>query len=143
MKKVISVFLSFVLLFCSFAFADDLSDEICGRWAFYWDTRPMNEKYNGGKKMMSFVIQSYDLYLLDDYTAYLNSVSSKYGTFLEMQQPTAEGSWNDYDGHLTLYILDNTYSMDLDDKGRLLVYFSEKAPYPFLKVEPFDFFAEY
>lgn len=143
MKKLIALILILAVLLPVSALAGDVEDAVCGRWCFYWDTRPMNEKYNFGKPMMSFLILNYDLYLYEDGTlSFTSVVIDKNGTF-KLSYPAADGLWTAADAdHITIRTMSSTYQGLIDENGRLLVYMVEDIPYPFLKVPSYDFFAE-
>ena len=143
MKKLIALFLILAVLLPSASLAGDVEDALCGRWCFYWDTRPMNEEYNNGKPMMSFLINNYDLFIYEDGT--LSFVSSNVDTtgFFNLDYPAADGLWTATDpDHITITLLNNSYPCRLDENGRLLFYMVSNLPYPFIKIPSYDFFAE-
>ena len=141
MKRFLSVFLILVLLIPAASFADD-PDPILGRWCVYWDTRPMNEKYNNGDPMMSFLVLDYNLYIFDDNSLYLvQSSINKKGRF-SLEYPAAEGLWlKTGENKYTLKLLNKTINAEFDDHGRLLVYFAS-TPYPFIHIPSYDYFSE-
>lgn len=143
MKRFVCLLFVFVLFLPAISFSGDLEDAICGRWCYYWDTRPMNEEYNNGKPMMSFLINNYDFYLYEDGTMYFVSASiDKNGKF-KLNYPAADGLWSaNSTDDITIRTMKNTYKAKLDENGRLLVYIVEGIPYPFIRVPSYDFFAE-
>ena len=141
MKKLITIVLIFALAVPAVAMAKDPSD-VCGKWSFYWDTRPMNEKYNNGKMMMSFLVQSLDLYVYDDNTAYLTMASmDKDGKFTQ-QYPAMSGVWVFTGKQYTFMINGKKYEAAFDTKGRLLFYMTPGIPYPMYRTENYDFILE-
>ena len=143
MKRLFCLLFAFVLVLPSIGLAGDLEDTICGRWCYYWDTRPMNEKYNNGKPMMSFLVNNYDFYLYEDGTMYFVSASiDKNGKF-KLNYPAADGLWtaNSADD-ITIRTMKNTYHAKLDEGGRLLVYMVDDIAYPFIHIPSYNFFAE-
>ena len=144
MKKLLAIILIVALLLPFSAFADDsVNDELCGRWCFYWDTRPMNETYNNGKPMMSFLVSNYDFYIYEDGTmSFVSSMVNTDGSF-SLNYPAVDGLWIATDAdHITIRTMNRTLPARLDASGRLLVYFVEDIPYPFIKVPSYDYFAE-
>ena len=143
MKKLFIVVLILVLALPSLALAGDLEDAICGRWNFYWDTRPMNDEYNGGKPMMSFLVNNYDFYIYEDGTVYfINASIDKNGKF-KLNYPAADGLWTATSTEdITIRTMGNTYKARLDENGRLLVYMVVNIPYPYIRIPSYDFFAE-
>lgn len=143
MKKLLSVVLILALLLPVSALAGDVEDALCGRWCFYWDTKPMNETYNNGKPMMSFLIENYDFYIYEDGTMSFTAASVDKNGYFKLNYPAAEGLWMATDlDHITVRVMNNTYQCRIDEKGRLLVYMVEDLPYPFIKVPSYDFIAE-
>lgn len=143
MKKLIALALILALALPVLAFADEPTDAICGRWCFYWDTQPMNDEYNGGKPMMSFIVNNYDLYLYADGSAYLVAASiDKNGRF-KLNYPASEGVWlaNGTDD-IRISVLGGPYKACLDEDGRLLVYMAKDIPYPFVRIPSYDFMKE-
>lgn len=141
MKKLITVILILALLLPAAALAD--SEQFLGRWCYYWDTRPMNEEYNNGKPMMSFLVNNYDFYIYEDGTLYMVAASITKDNKFKLNYPQADGLWIDNgDGTITIRVANNTYKAKLDENGRLLVYMVKDIPYPYYKVPSYDFFAE-
>lgn len=142
MKKLFAVLL-IVALLLPFSVLADSPDVLCGRWVFYWDTRPMNETYNNGNPMMSFLTLSYDLFFHEDGSLSMVSASMDKSGKFTLQYPAADGLWMvSPEGDVTIRTLNNTFKARLDDAGRLLVYFTEEVPYPFIKVASYDFISE-
>lgn len=145
MKKLLSLILILVVLLPVSALAGDVEDALCGRWCFYWDTRPMNEQFNNGKPMMSFLINNYDFFIYEDGTMFFTSASiDKNGKF-KLNYPAADGLWTAPDlEHITIRTMNNTYTAKMDENGRLLVYMvdREDLPYPFIRIPSYDFMAE-
>ena len=140
MKKflIALILLTFLPLF---ALAED-PDPIVGRWCVYWDTRPMNEKYNSGKPMMSFLVLDYNLYIFEDNSLYLTQASVKKDGTFKAEWPALDGLWvKSGDNKYTLKFLAKTYTAEFDDQGRLLVYMAS-TPYPFIRIPSYDYFAE-
>lgn len=142
MRKLITIILILAMLLPAAALAED-PDPILGRWCMYWDTRPMNEQYNNGKPMMSFLVLDYNLYLYEDNVLYFTSSSMKKdGTFKE-EWPAYEGFWlNKGDGKYSVKLLSGTYDAEFDENGRLLVYMTKDVPYPFIRIPSYDFIKE-
>jgi hypothetical protein len=141
MKRLLAITLILTLLLPAAALAD--SEQYLGRWCFYWDTRPMNDEYNNGKPMMSFIVNNYDFYIYEDGTVYMIAASIPKNSSFKLNYPQADGLWVDNgDGTITIKVLSNTYKAELDKSGRMLVYMTEKIPYPFYKIPSYDFFAE-
>ena len=142
MKKFLSIVLILALLIPAFAFSEE-PDPICGRWSFYWDTRPMNEQYNNGDPMMSFLILGYDLIVFEDNSLqFIMSSIPKDGKF-KLQWPAYEGWWMAKDdGTYTLKLTDGKHNAEFDDQGRLLVYIVDNIPYPFYLVPSYDYMSE-
>jgi len=142
MKKWFALFLALVLLLPAAALAD-LTEDLSGRWCFYWDTRPMNETYNNGKPMMSFLVQNYDFYIYSDGTMSFVSASVKTSGAFSLNYPAVDGLWMATDAdHITIRTMNRTLPARLDDQGRLLVYFVEDVPYPFIKIPSYDYIEE-
>lgn len=144
MKKLVLFALVLALLLPAASFSEDAAqDPICGRWVFYWDTRPMNEAYNNGEPMLSFLIQDYDLFVFDDNSLqFVMSSLPKNGNF-KTEWPTYEGWWmKKDDGTYTLKLTGGKYKAEFDDQGRLLVYIVDTVPYPFISVPNYDYIAE-
>ena len=143
MKKLLAVFLILALLLPVASFADSVKDELCGRWCFYWDTRPMNETYNNGKPMMSFLINCYDFYIFEDGTFRWTSAHMDTDGSFELNYPAVTGLWAAVSrDRIILTAMGNTYNCSLDDHGRLLFYMVDDLPYPFVKVPSYDFISE-
>ena len=141
MKKLLALILIIALLLPAAALAD--SEQYLGRWCYYWDTRQMNEEYNNGKPMMSFLINNYDLYIFEDGTVYMVSASITKDNKFKLNYPEADGLWVDNgDGTITIRVLSHTYKAEMDEKGRLLVYMVDDIAYPYYKIPSYDFFAE-
>ena len=144
MKKLITVALILALRLPAASFAESADpDPICGRWSYYWDTRPMNEEYNGGDPMMSFIILGYDLFIFEDNSLqFIMSSIPKDGNF-KLQWPAYEGWWTvKDDGTYTLKLTDGKHKAEFDDRGRLLVYIADGIPYPFYLVPSYDYMSE-
>ena len=141
MKKLITIILILALAVPAVASAKDPAS-ICGKWSFYWDTRPMNDEYNNGKPMMSFLVQSMDMYVYDNYTAFLTMASmDKSGKFTQ-QYPAMDGVWLFLGGKYKFVFNGNHYQAEFDTQGRLLFYMVEDVPYPMYKTPGYDFMAE-
>ena len=143
MKKFFALLLALALLLSVPAFAEDVTDELCGRWCFYWDTRPMNNTYNNGKPMMSFLINCYDFYIFEDGTfRWTSAYMDTDGTF-ELNYPAVTGLWAATGrDRIVLTALNKTFNCSLDDSGRLLFYMIDDLPYPFVKIPSYDFIEE-
>ena len=143
MKKLAVLLLALTLLLPAVSFADELEDAICGRWCFYWDTRPMNDQYNNGKPMMSFLVNNYDFYLYEDGTMFFVASSiDKSGKF-KLNYPAVDGLWTAKStDDITIRTLNDTYKAAIDENGRLLVYMVENVPFPFIHVPSYDYMAE-
>lgn len=141
MKKLVAVVLLLALIVPTVAFARDPAS-VCGKWSFYWDTRPMNETYNNGKPMMSFLVQSMDLYVYDDNTAYLTMASiNKSGKF-KQEWPAMDGVWM-FSGDKFIFVFNGSkYNAKFDTQGRLLLYMVEDTPYPMYRTPDYDFISE-
>lgn len=141
MKKLITITLILALLLPVAVLAED--DPIVGKWSFYWDTRPMNEMYNGGKPLMSFLVNSMDLYFFDDNTAYMTMASMDTSGKFEQSGLLLDGVWTATgSGEYVVIFRGTRYSITLDDKGRLLLYMTSDTAYPFIHVPFYDFFAD-
>ena len=141
MKKLITIILILALAVPAVAMAKDPAS-ICGKWSFYWDTRPMNEEYNNGKPMMSFLVQSMDLYVYEDNTAYLTMASVKRSGEFYQEWPAMSGVWTFTGKGFTFMLGNNKYNAEFDTNGRLLLYMVEDVPYPMYKTPGYDFMAE-
>jgi len=142
MKKLIAIILIVVLALPVLAMSDGSTD-ILGKWSFYWDTRPMNDQYNNGKPLMSFLIHSIDLYFFEDNVAYMTSADMDTKGKFEQERVALDGVWIETgEGTFTANFKGTKYKMELDAEGRLLFYMTESVPYPFTKTPDYDFFAE-
>ena len=142
MKKLIAIILIVVLALPALAMSDGSTD-ILGKWSFYWDTRPMNDQYNNGKPMMSFLVLSMDLYFLEDNVAYMSMASMDTRGKFTQERNAMDGVWIETgEGTYTASFMGTKYKMEMDADGRLLFYMTESLPYPFIHVQSYDFFAE-
>ena len=142
MKKLIAIILILSMLLPAAALAED-QDPIIGKWSFYWDTRPMNEKYNNGKPMMDFLIHSMDLYFLENNIAYMTMAKMDKSESFKQEWPAMDGVWlMTESGKYVANFKGTKYKIEFDDNDRLMFYMTEKVPYPFTRIPIFDYFAE-
>ena len=142
MKKLITIILLLALIVPASAFAVD-PDPICGKWSFYWDTRPMNETYNNGKPMMSFLVLSHDLYVYDDNTAYYSMAQIDTSGQFKQYYPAMDGVWTKTDANKYVFVINGKkYEAEIDKDNRLLLYTIQDVPYPFYKITSYDYVTE-
>ena len=87
-----------------------------GKWSFYWDARELNRLL--GADRMSFDIQSYDLFLLDNGAAYMQKASVKNGKE-DFSADMLSGIWLGDASDLTIRVGELTYKAWIDASGRL------------------------
>ena len=87
-----------------------------GKWSFYWDARELNKIL--GKNRMSFEIQSYDLFLLDNGAAYMQKATVKRGKE-DFAADMISGMWIGDAADLTIKLADMTYKAWISNDGRL------------------------
>jgi hypothetical protein len=141
MKKLITIILILALLLPVAVLAED--DPIVGKWSFYWDTRPMNEQYNNGKPLTSFLVNSMDLYFFADGTAYMTMAYMDTAGKFTQEYPAIDGVWMaSGDGEYVANFHGVKYRITFDSEGFLRLYMKENLAYPFIHVPFYDFFAE-
>lgn len=143
-KKLIIAILILALILPAAALMEEAeTDPIVGKWSFYWDTRPMNEKYNNGKPLMVFLVQSMDLYFFSDNVAYMTMASlNKSGSF-EQEWPAMDGVWmKTGDNEYIANFHGTTYKITFDENGRLMLPMTDKISYPLVKTPFYDYISE-
>lgn len=144
MKRLIAIILILALAVPAVALMEENeTDQIIGKWTFYWDTRPMNEEYNNGKPIMDFLVHSMDLYFFADNVAYMTMASmNKSGNFRQ-EYPAMDGVWmKTKDNEYTANFHGTTYKISFDGSGRLLLPMTDKVSYPFVKTPFYDYMSE-
>ena len=109
---------------------------LCGKWSHYWDARDLNAVL--GSNRMNFDIRSYDLFLLDDGSAYLESVSGTGGTF-SSGGVLLPGSWTLSEGVITLSLGTDEYRAWLDASGRLFLQMTDSMALIFEKTNNYNY----
>lgn len=89
-----------------------------GKWSFYWDARELNKLL--GSKRMSFDIQSYDLFLLDNGAAFMQRAIVKNGKE-DFSADMLSGLWIGDAADLTIRVADLTYKAWISSDGRLFL----------------------
>ena len=90
-----------------------------GKWSFFWDARDLVD--SRGKKVMSFDMLSYDLYLFDDGSAYLTNMDYK-DNKPNFSYGALSGVWLNSGSTIMIKVGPQTLSAVLADDGRLYVY---------------------
>ena len=87
---------------------------------------------------MSFDIQSYDLYLMEDGKAYLDTVTCKKGKF-SSGGVLLPGSWTIVEDKITLVLGSDVYFAWLDASGRLFVQMTDSMAMIYEKVSNYNY----
>lgn len=112
------------------------SETVPGKWAFYWDTSDLPQAY---RDAVSFSIVSYDLYLFDDGSAYMTSMTVLDGSAPEFYDSAAlSGIWIMKDRDLTIRIGATTYKATITDNGQMIFYMTEALPIIFDHIDSSD-----
>ena len=127
MKKLFLLVLVIVMLIGSNAAADD--QDPCGMWVFYWDARSLP---------MSFDIQAYSLFLLEDGSAYMQHAQVKNGKN-KITPDLISGVWIGDASELTIRVSDNIYKAWIDSSGRLFLKMTDSMAYVFTKVPLYNY----
>ncbi len=122
MKKVMILVITFAMILGSVALAG--GQDPCGMWVFYWDARDLP---------MSFDIQAYSLFLMEDGSAYMQHAHTKNGRN-KITPDLISGVWIGDASELTIRVADNTYKAWIDDSGRLFFKMTDSMAYIFTKV---------
>ena len=119
------------------AVADHAAEESpVGMWSFYWDARELNKML--GSNRMSFDLQSYSLFLLDDGAAFLQHAVIKDGKkdfFPEM----LSGIWIGNNSDITIKVDDLTFKAWIDSTGRLFLKMTDQMALIFQHIAPYDY----
>ena len=113
-----------------------ITGDLCGKWSHYWDARDLNAAL--GSHRMNFDIRSYDLFLLDDGSAYLETVSGTGGTF-SSGGALLPGSWTLSEGVITLSLGTEEYRAWLDASGRLFLRMADSMALIFEKTNNYNY----
>lgn len=107
-----------------------------GMWSFFWDARELNEIL--GKNRMSFDIQAFNLYLLDDGSAYMQKASVMNGK-QDFSPELISGIWIGDRSDMTIKVGTNTNKAWIDDSGRLFYKMTDEMAFVFSKVPLYDY----
>jgi len=110
--------------------------DLWGKWSHYWDARDLNNLL--GSRGMSFDIRSYDLYLMEDGKAYLDTVTCKNGV-MSSGGVLLPGSWTIVEDKITLVLGSDVYFAWLDASGRLFVQMTDSMALIYEKVSNYNY----
>lgn len=132
MKKLIALLLILAMVPAA-ALADD---SIAGKWSCYFDvTKTTPEE----QKVMDASLIVYDLYLMEDGTAYMASATMmKTEKKPDFSYGALSGVWLSDNGSIVIRVSDSTYKASIDDDGYMLVYFTKNLPLPFVRIDTTD-----
>lgn len=133
MKKLICVLL-FVVFLPVVSFAEESSDEICGKWSFYWDLRSFPQEL---QNVMDYSIMSFDLYLSPDGSANMTKMTMDKKSKLDFSYGALSGVWLGDADSLVIRVGTVTYKAFYDN-GMLNIYFTDKIYFPFVHVDQSD-----
>lgn len=100
------------------------SDGPVGKWSFFWDARNLVDSH--GKKVMSFDMLSYDLYLFDDGSAYLTNMDYKDGQ-PDFSFGALSGVWLNVGSEIKIKVGSSSMNATLSNDGRLFVYMNNNT----------------
>ena len=130
MKRFIC-FLFLLILIPVFAFAEVSSDDVCGKWSFYWDIRTLPSEL---QDVMDDSIMSYELYLFPDGSSNMTKMSMNKKEKVDFSLGALSGVWIMDGNNLVIRVSDFTYKA-VYDNGILNVYFTEKIYLPFVRID--------
>lgn len=107
-----------------------------GMWSVYWDARDLNDFL--GSRRLSFDIQSYSLFLLDDGSAYMQK-ASKTESGSNFDPELISGIWIGDASDMTIRVSDKTYKAWIDKSGRLFLKMTDSMAYIFNRVPLYDY----
>lgn len=131
MKRLITIILILALALPAAALADPV-----GMWSFYWDARELNESL--GSNRMSFDIESYNLYLFDDGSAYMSNCDVVNGK-ANFSLGALSGVWVGDDTELTIRVGDQTYKAWIDENDRLFLKMTSNIAFIFTRISSFNY----
>ena len=142
MKKYCVILISLVLLFSIVSFAEEpeiiIEEEYSpvGMWSFYWDAWQLNKTL--GSKGMSFEIQAYTLFLLDNGAAYMQQayVKKDKSDFTPLM---LSGIWLGDMHDLTIKVGDSTFKAWIDSTGRLFLKMTDEMATIFQHIDSYDY----
>lgn len=134
MKKVITILLTFAMLFGASALSES---DPCGMWSFCWDARELNDQL--GSNRMSFDQQFYNLYLFEDGSAFMTFGSLKNGKYDFKDGREISGVWIGDATELTIRVGDGTHKAWIDDQDRLFFQMTDTMAYIFYRVPLYNY----
>ena len=128
MKKIL-LFVLVLVIFFSFASAESPGSSVVGMWSFYWDARDLP---------MSFDVQAYTLYIMEDGTAYMQKATVK-NSKDNFSPDLITGVWLGDASNLLINIGNGTHKAWLDDSGRLFFQMTDDMAYIFSRVPLYNY----
>ena len=141
MKNIAAIALAFLLAVLPiFSSSEEPAPEIqfspVGMWSFYWDARQLNKTL--GKNKMSFEIQAYSLYLLDNGSAYMQQANVKTDGS-DFSPLLLSGIWIGDASDMTIRVGESTFKAWIDSTGKLYLKMTDDMATVFQHIENFDY----
>ena len=136
MKKLITMLLIMTLLLPAMAHGE--STDVTGKWSMYVDATRLSDDL---RAVFQYDLLVYDLYLFRNGAAYMTKLDIKKGTNdPDFSYGALSGIWIGDAEDMTVRVADQTFKAKISDDGYLLLYITEKLPFPMVKVETTDRF---